>query len=329
MGNSIFLISIIVGIIVLSSVRIFGIIGSYINKTENVSITHIKVDQRFNPNQDVEPIVRENGAGHKFSLDNYGKNSDEINSKGINDYDEHSHIVATSEKMAVESVAENLYGISYISLGYYNSDYSHGIKAIPIDGVEPSVENIKNGSYEFTSPFYLTTKCQPDGITEDFIRFIQSVEGQEIISKDYIATVENPVPFKSEEIGGRLYINGSCVMEPLISELIEEYQKYNKMAKIELSVTNSITGVGSVLDGTCDIAMINRELTDYEEENLHNYKLAVDGICIIKNYSNPLDDISLGEVFEVFSDDVKSWEDLEKLETSSQYTDKDYIIMRD
>ncbi|MCB2173438.1 phosphate ABC transporter substrate-binding protein, partial [archaeon] len=77
------------------------------------------------------------------------------------------------------SVANNKYGISYVSLGYVDETVS----AVIIDGVEATVENVQNGVYPITRMLWIFTKGMPNNLESSFILFIQGPEGQSVVEE--------------------------------------------------------------------------------------------------------------------------------------------------
>jgi len=80
------------------------------------------------------------------------------------------------------AVAGDPNGIGYISLGSVNK----AVKALKIDGVEPSKETVLNGSYRIARPFLYLTKGKPTGLVKAYIDFVLSPEGQKIVEQDFI-----------------------------------------------------------------------------------------------------------------------------------------------
>ena len=135
------------------------------------------------------------------------------------------------------SVAEDLYSIGYISLGSLNET----VKALPIDGAEASVENIKNESYKVSRPFNtVSRKGAPEGLAKDFIAFIMSAEGQAVIEENsYISVAENAAAFQSENPSGKLSVAGSSSVTPVMEKLKEAYTAINPNATIEVQQSDS------------------------------------------------------------------------------------------
>lgn len=87
-----------------------------------------------------------------------------------------------SNGLVRQAVAANENAIGYLSLGYLDAT----VKAPKLDGMVPSLENAKNGTYKVVRPFNLITKGEPTGLTKAFINFALSSEGQAIVGKSYI-----------------------------------------------------------------------------------------------------------------------------------------------
>lgn len=72
--------------------------------------------------------------------------------------------------------------IGYISLGYLDES----IKAVTIEGVEPTVENVKSGTYKISRPLLMVTKGEVSKETQNFLDFALGEEGQKIVAEKYI-----------------------------------------------------------------------------------------------------------------------------------------------
>ncbi len=87
-----------------------------------------------------------------------------------------SVVVASNGEMKTKiSTDEN--GIGYIFIGYVDKS----VKAIKLDGIEPSQENVKKGIYTVYRPLNLITNGEPDGIVKEYINYILSPDGQKIV----------------------------------------------------------------------------------------------------------------------------------------------------
>ncbi|HIE06491.1 MAG TPA: phosphate ABC transporter substrate-binding protein [Desulfarculaceae bacterium] len=86
-------------------------------------------------------------------------------------------LVVSSNGAMKSAVLKNPYAIGYASIGYLNDS----VAAVALDGVAPTMANVRNGSYPVVRGLYSNTRGLPHGLTESFIGFLYSPAGQEII----------------------------------------------------------------------------------------------------------------------------------------------------
>ncbi|OAA21233.1 PstS family phosphate ABC transporter substrate-binding protein [Kosmotoga sp. DU53] len=87
-----------------------------------------------------------------------------------------------STNAEVERVKQNKYAIGYIGMGYVTDE----VKALKVEGIEPTVENVNTGKYPISRPLFMfvdATEGLPTGLVMDFIRFVLSPEGQALVLK--------------------------------------------------------------------------------------------------------------------------------------------------
>jgi len=92
------------------------------------------------------------------------------------DYAGAAQKMAGNEQIASE-VSRNPAGIGYVGLAYLKAP---GIKAIPVDGVAPTPQAIRDKSYPFSRPVFYYTNGDPKGVTKAFVDFSLSSRGQKI-----------------------------------------------------------------------------------------------------------------------------------------------------
>jgi len=215
-------------------------------------------------------------------------------------------IVANRTDVMMTTVANDVNAIGYISLGSLNAT----VKAVDIDGVKASADNVRNGSYAVSRPFVIAINGEAKGLQKDFIEFILSAEGQAIVSKNYIAVDEEALPYSGEKPAGKLVVAGSSSVSPLMELLAEEYIAVNPDADIEIQTSDSGAGISAATNGTCDIGMASRELKESEKEKLTEIVIAVDGIAVIVNKTNALGNLAKAQVKEIFTGNVVLWDGL-------------------
>jgi phosphate transport system substrate-binding protein len=89
-------------------------------------------------------------------------------------------ILQPSNGAILTTVASTPASVAYLSFGYMNSS----VKAISIDGVEPTPENAASGAYPIVRPLNMVTDGEPEGLVRAFIDFIYSADGQAIVEEE-------------------------------------------------------------------------------------------------------------------------------------------------
>ncbi|MBC9702705.1 MAG: extracellular solute-binding protein [Leuconostoc sp.] len=255
----------------------------------------------------INVVTREDGSGTRGAfIELFGL--EEKNSDGEKvDLTTQNAIVTNSTSVMLTTVAEDGSAIGYASLGSLNDS----VKVVDIDGAEATVENIKDGSYKVSRPFNIVTKDDTNEAAKDFINFILSSEGQAIVEKSGYIPLDDNGSYKSSVNSGKVVISGSSSVTPVMEKLKEAYAKVNPDVTIEIQQSDSSTGVANTIDGTADIGMASRELKDTEEkEGVTATVIAMDGIAVIVNDKNEVDDLTSEQVKNIFAGDTTSWEDL-------------------
>lgn len=88
-------------------------------------------------------------------------------------------LMLASNKAVATTVEKTPGAIGYVGLGYISSK----VKALAVDGVEPTKETVVSGKYKLARPLYLYTDGKPTGLAKEFIDFVLSPEGQKIVDK--------------------------------------------------------------------------------------------------------------------------------------------------
>lgn len=112
-------------------------------------------------------------------------------------------------------------------------------------------------------------------------------------------------------VSGSVATNGSTSMEKVIGALGEQFMKDNPDVKVSYDATGSGTGVEAVSNGTCDIGLSSRALKNEEtDKGLVGTKVALDGIAIIVNSDNPVDNLTTKQLASMFTGNVKDWSEV-------------------
>ncbi len=252
-------------------------------------------------------ISREDGSGTRGAFIEL-TGVEEKNSEGekIDNTTDEAQIVNKTD-VVLTSVAGNEKAIGYVSLGALNNT----VKAVKVDGAGATAENVKNGTYTLSRPFNIATKGTPSGVAQDFINFIMSSDGQKIVSDNgYIAVNDSAQPFTSDGSEGQISVGGSSSVFPVMEKLADAYQKANAKATIDLQSSDSTSGMTGTMDGTFAIGMASRELKDKEAAELTASSIAIDGIAVIVNPSNPTDALTTEQIKSIYVGDVTEWSEL-------------------
>ena len=248
-------------------------------------------------------VSREDGSGTRVAfVELIGVEDEEGNDMTTVDAE-----ISNSTEVVIQSVAGNTGAIGYISLGSLDDT----VKGVKIDGVEPTAENIENGSYTVSRPFNVATKGElTNEAAQDFMNYIMSEEGQAIVAEDYIP-VADVEAFESNGASGSVTISGSSSVSPLMQKLIEGYNAVNPNVDIELQTSDSTTGMTDAINGMSDIGMASRELKQEElDAGLVNTVIATDGIAIIVNNESPIEDLTTEQVRDIYLGNVTDWSEV-------------------
>ena len=218
--------------------------------------------------------------------------------------------ITNSTSVMMTTVQGNPKAIGYISLGSLDESV---VKAVEIDGAAPTVENVKAGTYKVVRPFNIATKGEASEVAQDFINFIMSADGQKVVSENGYITVDDAAPaYAASGVSGKVVVGGSSSVTPVMEKLKEAYMALNPDVTVEVQQSDSTTGMTSTIDGAYDIGMASRELKDSEKESgLEATVIALDGIAVIVNNANPLNEMTSEQVKAIFTGEVTDWSKLD------------------
>ena len=215
-------------------------------------------------------------------------------------------IIANSTDVVLNNVAGDTNAIGYASMGSINDS----VKAVKVDGVEATTDNVKNGTYAIARPFNIAVKADTalSDAAQDFYNYIMSAEGQQIIADNkYIKIDESAASVSSKGASGKVVVAGSSSVTPVMEKLSESYQAVNGDVTVEVQQSDSTTGMTSAIEGTCDIGMASRDLSDEEAAKLKSTSIALDGIAVIVNKENTIDELSVGQIKGIFTGEITKW----------------------
>ena len=269
-----------------------------------------KAAEGFDASSDITVLSREDGSGTRGAfIELFGIEEKDANGEKI-DHTTPDASITNSTSVMMSSVANDINAIGYISLGSLNDT----VKAVKIDGAEASAENVANGTYGVVRPFNIVVKeDKMTPVAKDFINYIMSSDGQTVVTDNGYIAVSEEGAFTSDNSEGKLVVGGSSSVSPVMEKLIEGYTAINTKADIELQTTDSTTGVSSTVEGTYDIGMASRDLKDDEAtQGVTSTVIAQDGIAVVVNNENTVEDLTSEQVKSIFTGETTSWGDIVK-----------------
>ena len=255
----------------------------------------------------IDVISREDGSGTRGAfIELFGVEQKDASGEKV-DYTTDDAEITNSTEVMITSVAGDRQAIGYISLGSLNDS----VKALKIDGAAATVDDIKDGSYKIARPFNIVTTGEVSDVAQDFINFIFSEEGQKVVEDNGYISQGNQGAYTASGKSGKVTVAGSSSVTPVMEKLAEAYKALNSDVTVEVQQSDSTTGVTSALEGVCDIGMASRELKDEETaKGAQGQVIAMDGIAVVVNNENPVEDLTAEQVKDIYVGDTTDWSEL-------------------
>ena len=250
----------------------------------------------FDASKNVTVVVREDGSGTKSAF------MEIIGLKGK--ADRSGVIVAASTAAVLNEVKNNTLAIGYDSLGFVSDE----VKKLKVDGVEPTVANIKDGSYKISRPLNVVYKAATveSGAAKAYLEFLQSSAAQEIISAEgYVSTNDNAKTYAAQSgLSGEIKISGSTSLQPLLDKLAAAFKKLQPEVSVTVGGGGSGTGYKDGENGVSTFGMISEAFNSEKAPSCTYYEVAKDGIAVIVNKKNTNDNISLATLKNIYDKDA-------------------------
>jgi phosphate transport system substrate-binding protein len=258
----------------------------------------------FDTSRTINVVSREDGSGTRGAfVEIVGILEKDANGNEVDRTYEEA-IIQNGTDAVMTTVAGDKYGIGYISLGSLNDT----VKAVTIEGVEATAENVQNNSYKIARPFNIAYKGELSPLAKDFMDFILSAEGQTIVVEEGYVQVGTDLPsYAGTNQSGKLVVAGSTSVTPVMEKLAESYQAMYSGVSIEIQSTGSSAGMQSAMEGTAELGMASRELKESELAELTAQVIAIDGIAVITNKANPIDDLTIDDIKAIYVGESTEW----------------------
>ena len=255
-------------------------------------------------NSKINVISREEGSGTRGAFVELTGVEEKIDGVKVDQTTLDAEI-ASSTSVVITTVEGDKNAIGYISLG----SLSDKVKAIEVDGVYPTTESVKSGEYKISRPFVMAYKTLSE-TAEDFLKFVMSSNGQDIVAKKGYIRVDdsNKYTYESSKKSGSVPISGSSSVYPVMEVLVEAYMALNPDVKVTLMQSDSTTGINDAISGKSDIGLSSRNLKASElEKGLEYNVMAMDGIAVIVNNENAVKGLSSETIRDIYKGLVTTW----------------------
>lgn len=259
----------------------------------------------FDSTKEITVISREASSGTRGAFDEIMGLIEKSGDSEVNKLFSEAVIASSTDEVPAK-VEVDKYAIGYTSIGAVNDS----IKAVKVDGVEATEENVKNGTYKVSRPFIIASKGEASGIAADFIQYAISTQGQEIVKSLGFVTIDGAKEYTapSTALSGKLTLSGSTSTEKVIEKLREEYVKLNPGVSIEVTYNGSGAGIKDAQEGKSQLALSSRELKDEEKAALTPTVFANDGIAVIVNKDNTTTEMTTDQIKKIFTGETRTWD---------------------
>ena len=290
----------------------------------------------------INVISREDGSGTRGAFVEIVEVTDEDG----NDLTTSSAAIQNQTSGVITTVAGDPSAIGYISLGSLDDSVKavkvDGAEATPEEITAGSYPIARPFNVAWNKEEELSD------VAADFLNFIMSKDGQTIVEEEgYIAVVEEaaaeeeteeaaaeeeteeaaaeeeteeaaeegssidslPAYEATEELEGTIEVVGSTSVSPLIEKLAEAYKAVQPNVEINVTSNGSSAGMEAAMNGTADLGMASRELKEEEAAALEQKVIATDGIAVVVNNENPVEELSLETIRGIFLGEITDWAD--------------------
>ncbi len=261
-----------------------------------VSLSACGKAAEFDGAKNVTVVVREDGSGTKSAIMELLGLKGKADKSGV--------IVASSTAAVMVEVESNKYAIAYDSLGYVTED----VKKLTVDGVSPNEETIKDGSYKISRPLSVVYKesSVEKPLNAAYLEFLKSAEAKKIMSDlGYVWTAdEAPAYTVKSGLTGNINISGSTSFETPMVALAEKFMELQSGVTVNVAGGGSGTGYKNAEGGVSDFGMISEVFTQSKAESCTSYAVSFDGIALIVNKANPVNNVTKDELKNIFDKDA-------------------------
>ena len=258
--------------------------------------------------KDIAVIARTSGSGTRDAFESIVKSEDGTALKDAGLMKGALEQDKTSTVISLVSSTET--GIGYVSLGSVDDS----VKILKVEGVEATAENVLSGDYKMQRPFVImTSKAMGENLTaatRDFLAFLRSTQAQDVVEEEgYVRQDEGATEYTApaSAVSGTVSISGSTSVDPLMDKLIGKYKEIGgaSVAGVEISkncqgTSHGISAVKADKTGNV-IGLGSSAVKEADEAEIAHFEIALDAIAVIVNPENTLEDITIAQLFDIYT----------------------------
>ena len=258
--------------------------------------------------KDIAVIARTSGSGTRDAFESIVKSEDGTALKDAGLMKGALEQDKTSTVISLVSSTET--GIGYVSLGSVDDS----VKVLKVEGVEATAENVLSGDYKMQRPFVImTSKAMGENLTaatKDFLAFLRSTQAQDVVEEEgYVRQDEGATEYTApaSAVSGTVSISGSTSVDPLMDKLIGKYKEIGgaSVAGVEISkncqgTSHGIAAVKADKTGNV-IGLGSSAVKEADEAEIAHFEIALDAIAVIVNPENALEDITIAQLFDIYT----------------------------
>lgn len=258
--------------------------------------------------KDIAVIARTSGSGTRDAFESIVKSEDGTALKDAGLMKGALEQDKTSTVISLVSSTET--GIGYVSLGSVDDS----VKVLKVEGVEATAENVLSGDYKMQRPFVImTSKAMGENLTaatKDFLAFLRSTQAQDVVEEEgYVRQDEGATEYTApaSAVSGTVSISGSTSVDPLMDKLIGKYKEIGgaSVAGVEISkncqgTSHGIAAVKADKTGNV-IGLGSSAVKEADEAEIAHFEIALDAIAVIVNPENTLEDITIAQLFDIYT----------------------------
>ncbi|MDR1138819.1 MAG: substrate-binding domain-containing protein [Clostridiales bacterium] len=269
------------------------------------------VDRNWKADRLIHVVNRDNVSGTRKSLESFLYGSKHTPTLPQGD----GYEIVPSESAMLASVRSNPQAIGYEGFGFVKAN-PNGIKTLSLEGVAPTVENIKNNEYKMARPLNVVhrdDRLEDNQAAAEFLKYMLSSDGQQVVEyRGYITNDElEEIEYTPlDNLSGEIIIRGSTTVEPLMQRLAEAFNKiegYN--VTFNISAAGSGDSVDAMKDNSADFGMYSSVVSESVLEDMQSGRdeyivtvssLARDAIVFIVHTTNSTDNVRQDQLYNLY-----------------------------